>query len=113
MKFSWIFAISLFSGYRSFRYATEKEGLALLSAFLTAGTVAGLAFGLVTYLAPGDPATTAPIAVALAFVWYAWQGLTVHTLSDTLTRRVAIEYGLFGLISVYLIAIDIVMRRAV
>jgi len=39
VKFSAIFAISLLSGYRSFRFATRREGLALLSAFLTAGTV--------------------------------------------------------------------------
>src|SRR2546422_8938754 len=39
IKFSAIFVVALLSGYRSFRFATRREGLALLSAFLTAGTL--------------------------------------------------------------------------
>jgi hypothetical protein len=111
LKFTWIFLVALFCGYRSFRFATQKEGLALLSAFLTAGTVAFGAFGLVTYLnLTQDPQYA---AVTLAFAWYAWQGLTVHALDDTLTRRIFIEYGLFAAICVYLIALAMLSGRAV
>ena len=108
LKFSWIFAVALFSGYRSFRFATHKEGIALLAAFLTAGTVAFGAFGLVTYLNQGS----AYIAVVLAFAWYAWQGLTVHTLADSLNWRIVFEYGLFAVICVYLIVLAILTGRA-
>ncbi|MEO6796267.1 MAG: hypothetical protein ABI401_07055 [Candidatus Dormibacter sp.] len=109
LKFSWIFAISLFSGYRSFRFATRREGVALLTAFLTAGTVTFGAFGMVTYLNQGSPY----IAVVLAFAWYAWQGLLVHTLDDSLTKRIFFEYGLFAVICVYLIILAAVTGRPV
>jgi hypothetical protein len=109
VKFSAIFTISLLSGYRSFRFATRREGLALLSAFLTAGTVTFGAFGMVTYL------NQLPqyVAVILAFAWYAWQGLTVHALDDSLTRRIVFEYGLFAVICIYLIALALLTGRPI
>ena len=107
VKFSSIFVVALLSGYRSFRFATRREGLALLSAFLTAGTVTFGAFGMVTYLNQGSQY----VAVILAFAWYAWQGLTVHALDDSLTRRIIFEYGLFAVICVYLIALALVTGR--
>ncbi|TMD65823.1 MAG: hypothetical protein E6I84_07900 [Chloroflexi bacterium] len=109
LKFSAIFVVALLSGYRSFRFATKREGLALLSAFLTAGTVTFGAFGMVTYLNQGSQY----VAVILAFAWYAWQGLTVHALDDSLTRRIMFEYGLFAVICVYLIALALVTGRPI
>ncbi len=109
VKFSAIFVVALLSGYRSFRFATKREGLALLSAFLTAGTVTFGAFGMVTYLNQGSQY----VAVVLAFAWYAWQGLTVHALDDSLTRRIMFEYGLFAVICVYLIALALVTGRPI
>jgi hypothetical protein len=109
VKFSYIFVVALLSGYRSFRFATKREGLALLSAFLTAGTVTFGAFGMVTYLNQGSQY----VAVILAFAWYAWQGLTVHALDDSLTRRIMFEYGLFAVICVYLIALALVTGRPI
>ena len=109
VKFSAIFVVALLSGYRSFRFATKREGLALLSAFLTAGTVTFGAFGMVTYLNQGSQY----VAVILAFAWYAWQGLTVHALDDSLTRRIIFEYGLFAVICVYLIALALVTGRPI
>jgi uncharacterized protein DUF5656 len=109
IKFSAIFVVALLSGYRSFRFATRREGLALLSAFLTAGTVTFGAFGMVTYLNQGSQY----VAVILAFAWYAWQGLTVHALDDSLTRRIMFEYGLFAVICVYLIALALVTGRPI
>jgi len=108
-KFSAIFVVALLSGYRSFRFATKREGLALLSAFMTAGTVTFGAFGMVTYLNQGSQY----VAVILAFAWYAWQGLTVHALDDSLTRRIMFEYGLFAVICVYLIALALVTGRPI
>ena len=108
-KFSSIFVVALLCGYRSFRFATKREGLALLSAFLTAGTVTFGAFGMVTYLNQGSQY----VAVILAFAWYAWQGLTVHALDDSLTRRIVFEYGLFAVICVYLIALALVTGRPI
>lgn len=109
VKFSAVFLVALLSGYRSFRFATKREGLALLSAFLTAGTVTFGAFGMVTYLNQGSQY----VAVILAFAWYAWQGLTVHALDDSLTRRIIFEYGLFAVICVYLIALALVTGRPI
>jgi Protein of unknown function (DUF5656) len=109
LKFSAIFVVALLSGYRSFRFATRREGLALLSAFLTAGTVTFGAFGMVTYLNQGSQY----VAVILAFAWYAWQGLTVHALDDSLTRRIMFEYGLFAVICIYLIALALVTGRPI
>ncbi|HEX3629026.1 MAG TPA: hypothetical protein VHW91_01030 [Candidatus Dormibacteraeota bacterium] len=109
IKFSSIFVVALLSGYRSFRFATKREGLALLSAFLTAGTVTFGAFGMVTYLNQGSQY----VAVILAFAWYAWQGLTVHALDDSLSRRIIFEYGLFAVICVYLIALALVTGRPI
>ena len=105
-KFAWIFAVALLSGYRSFRFATQREGLPLLAGFLTAGTVAFAAFGMITYLNQSTPY----VAVVLAFVWYAYQGFLVHALDNTLTRRVAFEYGLFGVIAIYFVALAQVTR---
>lgn len=109
VKFSEIFVVAMLSGYRSFRFATKREGLALLSAFMTAGTVTFGAFGMVTYLNQGSQY----VAVILAFAWYAWQGLTVHALDDSLTRRIIFEYGLFAVICVYLIALALVTGRPI
>src|SRR2546428_6053471 len=93
-----IFVIALLSGYRSFRFATKREGLALLSAFLTAGTVTFGAFGMVTYLNQGSQY----VAVILALALYAWQGVTVHAPDRSLTLRVMVEYGVFAGIRVVL-----------
>jgi len=109
IKFGSIFVVALLSGYRSFRFATKREGLALLSAFLTAGTVTFGAFGMVTYLNQGSQY----VAVILAFAWYAWQGLTVHALDDSLSRRIIFEYGLFAVICVYLIVLALVAGRPI
>jgi hypothetical protein len=109
VKFSAIFVVALLSGYRSFRFATRREGLAMLSAFLTAGTVTFGAFGMVSYLNQGPQY----VAVILAFAWYAWQGLTVHALDDSLTRRIIFEYGLFAVICLYLIALALVTGRPI
>jgi len=108
-KFSAVFVIALLCGYRSFRFATRREGLALLSSFLTAGTVTFGAFGLVTYLNQASQY----VAVILAFAWYAWQGLTVHALDDSLTRRIVFEYGIFAVICVYLIALALMTGRPI
>jgi Protein of unknown function (DUF5656) len=109
IKFSSIFVVALLSGYRSFRFATRREGLAMLSAFLTAGTVTFGAFGMVSYLNQGPQY----VAVILAFAWYAWQGLTVHALDDSLSRRIIFEYGLFAVICLYLIALALVTGRPI
>lgn len=109
VKFSSIFVVALLSGYRSFRFATRREGLAMLSAFLTAGTVTFGAFGMVSYLNQGPQY----VAVILAFAWYSWQGLTVHALDDSLTRRIIFEYGLFAVICLYLIALALVTGRPI
>ncbi len=106
LKFVWIFFVSLVSGYRSFRFATEREGRALLSAFLTAGFVAGLAFGMVNYVNQDAKY----VAVVLSFAWYAYQGFIVHTLDDSLTRRIFLEYGLFAVICVYMVVLALVYR---
>jgi len=106
VKFAWIFGVSLLGGYRSFRLATQGERRALFSAFVTAQMVTALAFGMVTYLNQGS----AYIAVVLAFAWYANQGFIVHALEDSLGRRVFFEYGLFGLICLYLIALALLTR---
>src|SRR5256884_3289277 len=79
-KFSAIFVIALLSGYRSFRFATKREGLALLSAFLTAGTGTFCALRMVAYLNQGSQYVPGILALA----WYCRQGLTVHSLGDSL-----------------------------
>jgi hypothetical protein len=106
LKFTWIFVVALASGYRAFRFASQREGIPLLAGFLTAGTVAFAAFGMVTYLNQGS----AQVAVILAFIWYAYQGFIVHALDNTLSRRIVFEYGLFGLIGVYLVALALLAR---
>lgn len=106
LKFTWIFVVALAAGYRAFRFASQREGIPLLAGVLTAGTVAFAAFGMVTYLSQGP----AQVAVVLAFIWYAYQGFIVHALDNTLTRRIIFEYGLFGLIGVYLVSLDLLAR---
>jgi uncharacterized protein DUF5656 len=106
VKFVWIFFVSLLSGYRSFRLVTQREGRAMFSAFITAQMVTALAFGMVTYLNQGN----AYVAVVLAFAWYANQGFILHALDDSLTRRVFLEYGLFAVICIYLVALALLTR---
>jgi len=106
VKFVWIFTVSLLGGYRSFRLATSGERQALFTAFVTAQVVTALAFGLVTYLNQGPQY----VAVVLAFAWYADQGFLVHALDNSLNRRVFLEYGIFAVICVYLVALALLTR---
>ncbi|HET7421708.1 MAG TPA: hypothetical protein VFL27_15115 [Candidatus Dormibacteraeota bacterium] len=99
----WIFTITFLASYRSFRI----NGIAIAPrrAFIFALFVGQV----VTFLAWAINALTLYLviyegwfAVVLLIAWYINRGLVRHTVEDSFTRNVVLEYGAFALVLVYL-----------
>jgi hypothetical protein len=95
-----IFLISLLASYRSFRVLGRPMAprRALLFAVFVAQVVSFFAWAMtaLTYFTEGV------FAVLLFLVWYVNRGIIRHTIEETLTRNVVIEYALFVLLIAYL-----------
>jgi hypothetical protein len=95
-----IFLISLLASYRSFRVLGRPMAprRALLFSVFVAQVVSFFAWAMtaLTYFTEGV------FAVLLFLVWYVNRGIIRHTVEETLTRNVVIEYALFVLLIAYL-----------
>jgi hypothetical protein len=103
LELLWIFTITFLASYRSFRI----NGIAIAPrrAFIFALFVGQV----VTFLAWAINALQLYLviyegwfAVVLLIAWYINRGLVRHTVEDSFTRNVVLEYGAFALVLVYL-----------
>ena len=95
-----IFAISLLASYRSFRVfgSPMTPRRALLYSVFVAQLVFFFAWAMSVYLYFLEGTFT----VLLFLLWYVNRGIIRHTVEETLSRNVVIEYGLFILLIAYL-----------
>ncbi len=99
----WIFTITFFASYRSFRI--NGQAIAPRRAFVFALFVGQV----VTFLAWAVKALSlylvvneGTFAVMLLFAWYINRGLVRHTVEESFTRNVIIEYGFFAIALIFL-----------
>ena len=104
LRLAWIFGISLLATYRSFRSLGRvmPPRRAFLFSVFVAQLVAFFAWGISVYLNYQE----GPFAAILVFLWYVNRGIIRHTVEETLTRNVLVEYGLFAVLLVYLFAVS-------
>ena len=103
LQLLWIFTITFLASYRSFRIngvevPTRRAFIFALFVgqvvtFL-AWAITALSFYLVVY--------EGTFAVMLLFAWYINRGLVRHTVEDSFTRNVVLEYGAFAVVLIYL-----------
>jgi hypothetical protein len=100
LKLGWIFVMSLFASYRSFRVLGKPfpPRRALLFSIFVAQVVVFFAWALSLY----DILKEGVFAVMLLLAWYINRGLVRHTVEETLNRQVLVEYGAFGAVLAYL-----------
>ena len=103
LQLGWIFTITFLASYRSFRI--NGSAIAPQRAFIFALFVGQV----VTFLAWAISALSiylvvneGTFAVMLLFAWYINRGLVRHTVEDSFTRNVVLEYGAFAVVLVYL-----------
>jgi hypothetical protein len=99
----WIFTITFLASYRSFRIngTAIPPRRAFIFALFVGQVVTFLAWAikalsLYLYVNEGT------FAVMLLFAWYINRGLVRHTVEDSFTRNVILEYGAFAVVLIYL-----------
>src|SRR5487761_1047611 len=103
LQLFWIFTITFLASYRSFRIngsAIHPRRAFIFSLFI-AQVVTFLAWAI-TALAIYLVVNEGTFAVMLLFAWYINRGLVRHTVEDSFTRNVVLEYGAFAVVLVYL-----------
>jgi hypothetical protein len=103
LRLLWIFTITFFASYRSFRIngTPIAPRRAFIFALFVGQVVTFLAWAisaLSIYLVVNE----GTFAVMLLFAWYINRGLVRHTVEDSFTRNVVLEYGAFAVVLVYL-----------
>lgn len=103
LKLLWILTITFLASYRSFRIngSSIAPSRAFIFAVFVAQVVTFLAWAvtaLETYLVLNE----GTFAVMLLFAWYINRGLVRHTVEDSFTRHVVLEYVAFAAVLVYL-----------
>jgi len=95
-----IFLISLLGAFRSFRVhgVALSPRRALLFAVFVAQLVTFFAWAMTVYLIFNQGV----FAVMLFLLWYVNRGIIRHTVDETLTKNVLVEYLLFVLLIAYL-----------
>src|SRR6266852_9238024 len=103
LKLLWIFTITFFASYRSFRIngVSIPPRRAFVFAIFVAQVVTFLAWAITAlslYLVVSEGWFGAMLLIA----WYINRGLVRHTVEDSFTRNVVLEYGAFAIVLVYL-----------
>jgi hypothetical protein len=103
LKLLWIFGITFLASYRSFRIngIAIPPRRAFIFALFVGQVVTFLAWAieaLSNNLIVGEGVKT----VMVFFAWYINRGLVRHTVEDSFTRNVVLEYGAFGIVLIYL-----------
>jgi hypothetical protein len=107
LRLVWIFTITFLASFRSFRI--NGTPIAPRRAFIFALFVAQV----VTFLLWAIEALSSvlvvnegPKAVMLFFAWYVNRGLIRHTVEESFTRNVILEYAAFAAILIYLFVVS-------
>ena len=103
LRLLWIFTITFLASYRSFRI----NGIAIppRRAFIFAlfvGQVVTFLAWAITALSLYLVVSEGWFAAMLLIAWYINRGLVRHTVEDSFTRNVVLEYGAFAIILIYL-----------
>jgi hypothetical protein len=103
LQLGWIFTITFMASYRSFRIngVPIAPRRAFIFSLFVAQVVTFLAWAI-TALAIYLVVNEGTFAVMLLFAWYINRGLVRHTVEDSFTRNVVLEYGAFAVVLVYL-----------
>ena len=104
LRLLWIFVITVLASYRSFRIngSPIAPRRSFIFALFVAQVVTFLAWA-VTALSDYLIVNEGTFAVMLMFAWYINRGLVRHTVEDTFTRHVALEYVAFAAVLIYLL----------
>jgi hypothetical protein len=104
LRLASVFIVSLLASYRSFRVLGKPmpSRRALLFSVFVAQLVAFFAWAMSVYLY----FTEGVFTVMLFLLWYVNRGIIRHTVEETISRNVIIEYGLFILLIAYLFFIS-------
>jgi hypothetical protein len=103
LKLLWIFSITFLASYRSFRI--NGTPIAPRRAFIFAlfvGQVVTFLAWAITALSIYLVVNEGTFAVMLLFAWYINRGMVRHTVEESFTRNVVLEYGAFAVVLVYL-----------
>jgi hypothetical protein len=103
LRLLWIFTITFLASYRSFRIngTAIAPRRAFTFALFVAQVVTFLAWAI-TALSLYLVVNEGTFAVMLLFAWYINRGLVRHTVEDSFTRNVVLEYGMFAIVLIYL-----------
>jgi hypothetical protein len=103
LQLFWIFTITFMASYRSFRIngSAISPRRAFIFSLFVAQVVTFLAWA-VTALQLYLIVNEGIFAVMLLLAWYINRGLVRHTVEDSFTRNVVLEYGAFAVVLVYL-----------
>ncbi len=103
LRLLWIFTLTFLASYRSFRIngVAITPRRAFIFALFVAQVVTFLAWAI-TALSLYLVVNEGTFAVMLLFAWYINRGLVRHTVEDSFTRNVVLEYGAFAIVLIYL-----------
>jgi hypothetical protein len=103
LQLLWIFTITFMASYRSFRIngTAIAPRRTFIFALFVAQVVTFLAWAI-TALSIYLVVNEGTFAVMLLFAWYINRGLVRHTVEDSFSRNVVLEYGAFAVVLVYL-----------
>jgi hypothetical protein len=103
LQLLWIFTITFLASYRSFRIngVAVPTRRAFIFALFVGQVVTFLAWAI-TALSLYLVVYEGTFAVMLLFAWYINRGLVRHTVEDSFTRNVVLEYGAFAVVLIYL-----------
>src|SRR5712691_568006 len=103
LRLLWIFTITFLASYRSFRIngVAVAPRRAFIFALFVGQVVTFLAWAI-TALSLYLVVNEGTFAVMLLFAWYINRGLVRHTVEDSFTRNVILEYGAFAVVLIYL-----------
>ncbi|GAC1511534.1 MAG: hypothetical protein NVS1B3_14700 [Candidatus Dormibacteraceae bacterium] len=103
LQLLWIFSITFMASYRSFRIngSALVPRRAFIFALFVAQVVTFLAWA-VTALSIYLVVNEGTFAAMLLFAWYINRGLVRHTVEDSFSRNVVLEYGAFAVVLIYL-----------
>jgi hypothetical protein len=109
LRLAAIMLISFLASYRSFRVLGRPMPTrrALLFSLFVAQLVTFFAWAMTVYLYFREGF----FAVMLLLLWYVNRGIIRHTVEETLTRHVVVEYGLFVLLIGYLFFVSAQAQR--
>ena len=103
LRLLWVLVITFLASYRSFRIngSSITPSRAFIFAVFVAQVVTFLAWA-VTALENFLILNQGTFAVILLFAWYINRGLVRHTVEDSFTRHVVLEYVAFAAVLIYL-----------